>query len=172
MDREHANASPSSDAESADDAKQPQMEMPIKKDADMGSGAGLGISICKQLVGLMKGALLPTQLELGLGLALGLALGLGLGLAYPYPEPPPPHPGELAVRSSLGKGTTVTVELPLAESSPPARDADEAGGAEAKAAHVRPLRVLLVEDNDYNVDVAKEMLEYMGHGVTVSTRSE
>jgi len=31
---------------------------------------------------------------------------------------------------------------------------------------------LLVEDNDYNVDVAKEMLEYMGHGVTVSARSE
>ena len=57
VDREHANASPSSDAESADDAKQPQMEMPIKKDADMGSGAGLGISICKQLVGLMKGEL-------------------------------------------------------------------------------------------------------------------
>ena len=66
----------------------------------------------------------------------------------------------------------MTVELPLAESAAPARDADEAGGAEAKAAHVRPLRVLLVEDNDYNVDVAKEMLEYMGHGVTVSTRSE
>ena len=37
--------------------------------------------------------------------------------------------------------------------------------------HVRPLRVLLVEDNDYNVDVAKEMLEYMGHGVTVSASS-
>ena len=75
------------------------------------------------------------------------------------------------MRSSLGKGTTVTVELPLAESFPPARDVDEAG-AEAKAAHVRPLRVLLVEDNDYNVDVAKEMLEYMGHGVTVSARRE
>ena len=64
--------------------------MPIKKDADMGSGAGLGISICKQLVGLMKGALPPTELGLGLGLRLGLALGLGLGLAYPYPESPPP----------------------------------------------------------------------------------
>ena len=68
--------------------------MPIKKDADMGSGAGLGISICKQLVGLMKGALPPTELGLGLrlrlGLALGLGLGLGLGLAYPYPESPPP----------------------------------------------------------------------------------
>ena len=64
----------------------------------MGSGAGLGISICKQLVGLMKGALPPTELGLGLGLRLGLglglrlglALGLGLGLAYPYPESPPP----------------------------------------------------------------------------------
>ena len=64
--------------------------MPIKKDADMGSGAGLGISICKQLVGLMKGALPPTELGLGLRLRLGLALGLGLGLAYPYPESPPP----------------------------------------------------------------------------------
>ena len=58
----------------------------------MGSGAGLGISICKQLVGLMKGALPPTELGLGLGLRLGLALGLGLGLAYPYPESPPPLP--------------------------------------------------------------------------------
>ena len=47
---------------------------------------------------------------------------------------------------------------------------DEAG-AEVEAMHVRPLRVLLVEDNDYNVDVAKEMLEYMGHGVTVSGSS-
>ena len=46
---------------------------------------------------------------------------------------------------------------------------DEAG-AEVEAMHVRPLRVLLVEDNDYNVDVAKEMLEYMGHGVTVRGR--
>ena len=29
--------------------------------------------------------------------------------------------------------------------------------------------VLLVEDNDYNVDVARMMLEHMGHSVTVAT---
>ena len=57
---------------------------------------------------------------------------------------------------------SVQVELPLDESSAPV--AAEAGG-EVEA--MRPLRVLLVEDNDYNVDVAKEMLEYLGHAVTV-----
>ena len=56
----------------------------------MGSGAGLGISICKQLVGLMKGALPPTELGLGLGLRLGLALGLALG---PGLAPPAALPG-------------------------------------------------------------------------------
>ena len=84
MHRQHSAGS------SSDSSAGSKPEIPIKKDADMGSGAGLGISICKQLVGLMKGALPPTELGLGLGLRLGLALGLGLGLAYPYPESPPP----------------------------------------------------------------------------------
>ena len=53
MHRQHSAGS------SSDSSAGSKPEVPIKKDADMGSGAGLGISICKQLVGLMKGALPP-----------------------------------------------------------------------------------------------------------------
>ena len=32
----------------------------------------------------------------------------------------------------------------------------------------RQAEILLVEDNDYNVDVGKQMLEFLGHSVTVA----
>ena len=38
----------------------------------------------------------------------------------------------------------------------------------ADASKPPSLSVLVVEDNDYNVDVAKQMLEFLGHTVTVA----
>ena len=101
------------------------------------SGAGLGLTICSQLVSLMRGT--------------------------------------ITLQSQVGVGTIVTVKLPLAAAPsgadaavPPPSSATAGGLSPALKSRLPPRRVLLVEDNPYNVDVAKQMLETMGHTVVVA----
>jgi PAS domain S-box-containing protein len=95
-------------------------------------GAGLGLSICRNLVKLMGGS--------------------------------------MSIESELGKGTTLYVSLPFGVGPDAAHaiDRDKA----ASGAEVRPLSILLAEDERVNSLVMKRMLEKGGHTVVAVENGE
>lgn len=87
--------------------------------------------------------------------------GLGLSIAKRFVTA---LGGQIGVNSVEGKGSTFWVQLPVTPALAP-------NGAEQPAeiqAPTRPLNVLLVEDNEINRIVAREMLEAEGHSVTLA----
>ena len=95
-----------------------QVDMP---EFHSGTGTGIGLAICQQMVSLMN--------------------------------------GELSVSSVLGEGTCFTVELPLAISQK---------AIQLEELLVTGLEILLVEDIELNVMVAKALLEKLGQKVDVA----
>ena len=88
----------------------------------------------------------------GLGLSISRALVRQMG-------------GTLAVDSTSGQGSSFSFVVTLPKASPAARKAAQAPAALPDAAALRGRRVLLVEDNAVNREVALLLLE--GHGVRV-----
>ncbi|MDO7850295.1 response regulator [Hymenobacter convexus] len=88
----------------------------------------------------------------GLGLSISRALVQQMG-------------GRLMVHSELGKGSSFSFITTLPKASAEARAAALAPLAPVQSAAVRGARVLLVEDNAVNREVAQLLLE--GHGVVV-----
>lgn len=89
-------------------------------------------------------------------------LGVGLALVKSLVEL---HHGSVQAVSSPGQGSTFTVVLPLL---PAARPAGERAIPAGKAAKVKPLQIMLVDDN---VDAAQMLairLRAVGHAVTVT----
>lgn len=80
--------------------------------------------------------------------------------------------GRIWLVSKLSRGTTVSVLVPLERSTEPLpKPALVPTGIERRASPLHTsvsLSILVVEDNDYNVDVCKEILELMGHRVSVA----
>jgi CheY-like chemotaxis protein len=86
--------------------------------------------------------------------------GLGLSVAFGIARR---HGGELIIQSEVGHGTTVRVLLPLpsAAALPPPRAASPLPG--------RPLRILLVDDDDEVRQALAEMLVSHGHTVVAAS---
>jgi signal transduction histidine kinase/DNA-binding response OmpR family regulator len=120
-----------------------------RSSAPENSGVGLGMSICKQLVELMGGRIWLHS-ELGKGSRVFVQLALALA-----------HP-QTAISSMTSVGSPTRDVLLLNDPMLP-----ESPGLSG-IAQPRTADVLIVEDNDYNVDVAKQMLELLGHRVTVA----
>ena len=69
--------------------------------------------------------------------------------------------GTIAVESVLGKGSTFTVCLPLAESA-----ATEPAALDQLGDSRQPLRVMVVDDDPAILEVSKVMLAHLGHRAT------
>ncbi len=95
-----------------------QVDMP---EYQSGTGTGIGLAICQQMVSLMH--------------------------------------GEISVSSKLGEGTCFTVELPVTISQKP---------IQVEELLITGLEILLVEDIELNVMVAKALLEKLGQKVDVA----
>ena len=91
--------------------------------------------------------------------AVGRGSGLGLSQVYGFAKQ---AGGDVQIASEPGGGTVVTLLLPRAT-----RAAAEPDDMEAQAPRsAKPLRVLLVEDDDQVAALAAEMLEQLGHAVS------
>jgi len=86
--------------------------------------------------------------------------GLGLSMVYGIVQR---HQGSVEIETAPGKGTTFRLSLPAAQESPPA------GNAESTPVSVRPLRVLLVDDEDMVRQILREYLIGDGHTVEPAT---
>jgi hypothetical protein len=102
-----------------------------------GGSVGLGMSICKQLVDLMGGRIWLHS-ELGHGTRVLVQISLG------HAEKADGGGADLDTLSPFGSVSAAGAQPSVPLGQPPRRER---------------LEVLLVEDNDYNVDVAKQMLE-------------
>lgn len=90
------------------------------------------------------------------------ATGTGIGLAI-CQQMVTMMKGHISVNSKLGEGTCFTVELPLEVSSQ---------GIKTQELRTGSLDILLVEDIQLNVMVAKALLEKLGQKVTVAMTGE
>ena len=91
--------------------------------------------------------------------------GTGLGMAIVKGLVEQMH-GSIAVSSTVGVGSTFTVTLPFTIAQPAgAEQAKEEGTAPAD---IRGMRLMLVEDNDLNVEIARTLLEDAGAIVTTA----
>ena len=88
--------------------------------------------------------------------------GLGLGISRRMTEM---LGGEIGAESEPGEGSLFWVRMPLETSTEEIAPRD-AGARPAERIEQRPLDLLLVEDNEINRFVARQMLEAEGHKVT------
>ncbi|MFW2587305.1 ATP-binding protein [Sagittula sp. SSi028] len=86
--------------------------------------------------------------------------GLGLGIARRFVEA---LGGQMGLESELGMGSTFWISLPVELAEPPAA---EVTAAEEPPKDMPPQNILLVEDNQINRDLARNMLQHLGHHVT------
>ena len=100
--------------------------------------------------------------------------GTGLGLAIARELVSRMH-GAITIKSAEGVGSTFSIRLPLPVAGPGATapDASSAGHSPAQARELRypSLRVLVVDDNATNLEIARMMLEKLGQHVTVCSDS-
>ncbi|RYH01189.1 PAS domain-containing hybrid sensor histidine kinase/response regulator [Salipiger sp. IMCC34102] len=92
--------------------------------------------------------------------------GLGLSIAKRFVRA---LDGEIGVDSTLGQGSTFWVKLPVVPAEPAAaKPVAKRAALPPVPGPVRPLDVLVVEDNEINRTVARDMLEASGHRVTLA----
>ncbi|MGH6980142.1 MAG: ATP-binding protein, partial [Stellaceae bacterium] len=122
-------------------------------------GSYVCISVADTGVGMdeqtLKRAPEPFFTTKGTGKGTGLGLSMVYGLAAQ-------SGGGARVTSTVGKGTTVRVWLPVVASEQPVRAAQP---QDIRAAETKRGSILLVDDDDMVGEAIVQMLEELGHGV-------
>ncbi|MFC1497852.1 ATP-binding protein [Verrucomicrobiota bacterium] len=90
--------------------------------------------------------------------------GIGLSMAFGIIRR---HQGTMQIESELGKGTTVTIRLPLMISSSTETQTDPIGEMDII---IPALKILIVEDDKRSRDLIKKYLETDKHTVTTADR--
>ncbi|HIY84107.1 MAG TPA: response regulator [Candidatus Rubneribacter avistercoris] len=70
--------------------------------------------------------------------------------------------GAIGLESQVGRGSTFTVEVPLREEAADAAGGDSSGASDGAPPNLDGARVLVVEDNDLNREIAVEILAMAG----------
>ncbi|WP_245189110.1 ATP-binding protein [Mameliella alba] len=91
--------------------------------------------------------------------------GLGLGIARRFVQA---MGGEIGAESTPGEGSVFWLRLPVRAAQPP-RSKGRVGTGASPAG---PRSILLVEDNEINLQLARDMLHLMGHGVSVARNGQ
>jgi two-component system NtrC family sensor kinase len=118
-----------------------------------------GTGIAPELLDQMFQPFMTTKGALGGSKTPGT--GLGLAISYGIVES---HGGTITPRSELGRGTTMTVRLPI---TGPAVVA-----AMAAPAPLPPLRILVVDDERIVAEALMRLLESYGHRVSLALDGE
>jgi signal transduction histidine kinase/CheY-like chemotaxis protein len=150
-------------------------------------GTGLGLSIARRLTEAMKGRL---EVESALGEGTTFRVLLPLEQVEPLSQPtasrasathaPAPATAPLE-RASLASAEVISEPMDSAQRDSAQRDSESVGPAplasnlsalEQASAGPRsagPLRVLVIEDHPINQEVARALLERLGHDVTMAS---
>ncbi len=72
--------------------------------------------------------------------------------------------GDISVKSEVNVGSTFTFSITLKQTQMPEAD-ENSGEIVHKGLDIRPLKILVAEDNNLNALIAKSMLEQQGHTV-------
>lgn len=99
--------------------------------------------------------------------------GTGLGLAI-VKRLAALHGGKLSVQSTLGVGSTFVLELHMSSAEAPAASEKTTGSEEINQEKRlrKTLKILVVDDNQINLLVAKKMVESLGHLAITETNGQ
>ncbi|MCL2055636.1 MAG: response regulator [Oscillospiraceae bacterium] len=100
-----------------------------------------------------------------------LGIGLGLAIAKSFVDM---MGGEMRADSVYGEGSAFTVMLPIVPGSGDNISDNPTGGKEntAPALYAPDARVLVVDDNDFNLKIARGLLELFGVSVTTASSGQ
>jgi two-component system, NtrC family, sensor kinase len=101
---------------------------------------------------------------------VGKGTGLGLSLVFGIIQE---HAGRINVESEVGHGATFVIELPItAEPAQPGREAVRAPTRRLRPAGSSGKMILVVDDEEWILTLAQELLWAIGHGVETAQDGE